>query len=231
MATLEEQEKERKRLDTALAQLAQISPESLVRADALGGELSFEKGPPFFQRTLRVFRDLQACSLDGASHQARHQRVNTADAAVTAFKKVQGFTIAQYPQNAIQMRDQFINEIRDAYDSQYQVVTPHIAYAVRKGTDFEALESEARTTLGKVRANQTEQLSSQKALLDESGRIVESMRRAAAEVGVAQHAIYFKREADEHTRRRKAVDRNHYARCRNSALWRFRRLVLLDTRA
>jgi hypothetical protein len=199
MATFEEEQEQRKQLDARLAELAQITAESLVRQD-LGAELNFEAGLPYFERTLKLFRDLKNCSLDGLPLSGLQQLVSAATQALDPFKKIEAFSLAQYSQNPTQSRDQLIAQVRDQYDAHYKQITPHIAYSVRKGTDFEALEREARRTLEEVRRVQVEQLSTQKAFATEAEQIVETMRRAAAEVGVAQHAIYFKNEAEEDAR-------------------------------
>ena len=200
MATPEDEKNERQRLDQALAKLAEITPESLVRREELGAALSFESGAPYFSRTLKLFRDLANCSLDGLPHAALRPLADVATDALTRFEAIRSFSIEKYPQNSIQQRDTFINEIRDYHDTVYQVVTPHIAYSVRKGTDFEALEREARETLKNIKSVQEDQIRSQKALEGEVNAIVESIRRAAAEVGVAQHSIHFKGESDYHAK-------------------------------
>ena len=64
MATLEEEKAIRDSLQTQLDQLTKIDPNSLVRADELGQVLSFREGLPYFQRVLRLFRDLAQANLD-----------------------------------------------------------------------------------------------------------------------------------------------------------------------
>lgn len=200
MATLEQESAERQRLTEALRKLAEITPESLVRREELGAALCFESGVPYFSRTLKLFRDLGNCSLDGISFAALKQVANGATEALGYFDAVRNFSIEKHPQNTIQARDEIINQVRDKYDSVYQVVTPQIAYSVRKGTDFEALEREARQTLQNIKTTQEEQIKSTKALEGEVNGIVDSIRRAAAEVGVAQHSIHFKSESDCHAK-------------------------------
>lgn len=198
MATPEQEKAERQRLDETLRKLSEITPQSLIRREELGQALSFESGIPFFERTLKLFRDLANCSLDGASYTAIKQLADVASNALTHFNAVKEFSIEKHPQNTIQARDGLIGQVRDYYDSAFQIVTPQIAYAVRKGTDFEALERDARETLRNIKAVQEEQIKSIKALEGEVKGIVDSIKRAAAEVGVAQHSVHFKSESDYH---------------------------------
>src|SRR5574337_391512 len=165
MATPEQEQEARTQLDAALTQLAQITPDSLARSD-LGVELNFSKGLPYFERTLKLFRDLKNASMDGASYTAMSQLAAIASQALTQFKAIQTFSVAQNPQNTMQVRDNLIAQVRESYDGLYQQIKPHIAYSVRKGTDCEALGREALRALEEIRAAQAEQLQVQKAFSD-----------------------------------------------------------------
>jgi len=198
MATAEQETQLRGQLEEALSKLSGIRPEDLVRREELGAALSFEGGVQYFDRILKLYRDLRTCTLDGVPYQALVNLVRVANDTIKQVEEVQQFSLQKYPQNALGTRDALIERVRDSYDPVYQTVTPHIAYAIRKGTDFEALENEARETLQSIRAARDEQLRVQKALEAEAQQIVESIRRAAAEAGVAQHAIHFAQEATSH---------------------------------
>jgi hypothetical protein len=195
VATFEQETQERQRLSTALSALASIEPQSLVREEVLGRDLNFLGGLPYFQRTLRLFKDLAESNLDNVPHQNLQQLATLAEQARDRFKRVQEFSVSQYQSNPTAMRDSLVADIRDSYDNIFQQVSPMIAYSVRKGTDFERLEKEARETVSQLRVLVTEQENSRRAMLTEVEGTLEKVRRAAQEVGVAQHAIHFKDEA------------------------------------
>lgn len=195
MATIEEETAARDKLNTNLAELAEITPQSLVRREELGTTMSFADGLTYFERTLKLFQDLHDCQLDGAPHNVLNQLANDAEAARGEFKKVQDFSPESQPQNPVAARDSLINTIRDQYDHYYQVITPHISYAIRKGTDFEAMERTAREVVAEIRSIGTEAQESKTALERETGEILASMRKAVAEAGVSQHNIHFSEEA------------------------------------
>src|SRR3989339_134129 len=195
MATLEQENQKRSELEKNLSELAGITPESLIKKAELGTALSFEDGLPYFKRTLKLFNDLKNSNLDGIPYKAINQLNTVATQAIGEFNNIKGFTIEQHPQNTKGERDQLINTIRDRYDNYYEVLAPHIAYSIRKGTDFEALESQARNTLKELKDKIVEE---QKKSKLESDGILDSMRKAAGEAGVSQNAIYFSIEADEH---------------------------------
>ena len=144
MADYEQEKQKRSELEKNLKELTSITPESLIKKAELGTALSFEEGLPYFNRTLKLFEDLKNSNLDGLSYKAINQLNTTATQAIGEFNNIKGFTIEQHPQNTKSERDQLVNSIRDRYDNYYEILSPHIAYSIRKGTDFEALESQAR---------------------------------------------------------------------------------------
>ena len=198
MATLEEEQEHRDRLRALLEQLKAIDADSLDRVDELGQALSFKDGQPFFQRALRLFRDLEEASLDALPSQILQTLLTHAQDANNLFTEIQGFSLQAHPQNPTQARDDLINAIRDSYDSWFYQISPIIAYSVRKGTDFERLEREAREQVSHIEQIQTKLQEQGKEIVAEIQEILEQVRRAAQEVGVAQHAVHFKSEADRH---------------------------------
>lgn len=198
MASLEQEIKQRQDLKTVLEALKEIDPESLVRTEVLGKELSFEKGLPVFRRTLSLFKDLSECNLDSAPYETLHMLTNLAQEALSNFGQIRGFSVQQHSQNPAQVRDSLIAQINERWNQYYMNITPHISYAIRRGTDFDALEREARGTLSLVKQTAIDlQTEKDKILADMQGAL-EKVRQAAAEAGVAQHAIHFKQEADSH---------------------------------
>ncbi len=198
MATFDQEQAHRKRLQAALDQLSQIRPESLVRTDVLGRELSFEAGLPVFQRTLGLFKDLADCNLDNVPYEILNQLISVTEQALSYFQQIQNFSIQQHPSNPAQARDSLITQLRDQWHSYYSTIAPQISYAIRRGTDFDALEREARGTLTLMKQLITDLRTEKDKTLAEMQGALEKVRQAAAEAGVAQHAIHFKQEAESH---------------------------------
>lgn len=198
MATFEQEKKQHEELRKVLDQLNAIEPESLVRADVLGKDLSFEAGLPVFRRTLGLFKDLSDCNLETVPYETLNQLHSQANQVLTYFQQIKNFSIQQHPQNPVQARDSLIQQLRDQWQSYYAVVTPHISYAIRRGTDFDALEREARGTLALQKQLAGDFKTEKDKILAEMQGALERVRQAAAEAGVAQHAIHFKEEAEFH---------------------------------
>jgi hypothetical protein len=200
MATIEEEQAKLKELNAALEALNKIEPESLVRAEVLGKDLSFEAGLPVFRRTLGLFRDLSESNLDNVPFETLNQLHIQASQALALFQQIKTFSIQQNPTNPVQARDSLIQQLRDRWHTDYSVVTPHIAYAIRRGTDFDVLEREARGTLALQKQLAGEFKTEKDRILAEMQSALDRVRQAAAEAGVAQHAIHFKDEAEFHKR-------------------------------
>ena len=198
MATLEEEKARRDALQIQLEQLTKIDPESLVRGDELGQALSFREGLPYFRRVLRLFSDLAQANLDTVPYTHLEQLSQAAEQANSQFSEIQQFSLQAHPQNPGEARDGLINNVRDQYDFWFSQVTPTISYSVRKGTDFEQLEQDARKQAEQVEQIGTELQSKGLEIVAEAQVVLDQVRRAAQEVGVVQHAAQFNDEADQH---------------------------------
>lgn len=128
---------------------------------------------------------------------------NQAQDALKQFNQIRAFSPRQHSQNPIGVRDNLVNQLRDKYDAYFQIISPVIAYSIRKGTDFEALEKKAQETVSSIENFKNEQIEKQKQITSEMESVLQKVRQAAAEVGVAQHATHFKDEAVEHNEKSK----------------------------
>ena len=200
MATFDQEEQVKTELRTALNELVKLKPDDLVRADVLGKDLSFEPGKLIFERTLKLFRDLDQANLDNVAFNALTRLRNQATAALSQFKSINEFSVTKYPSNTVGQRDAFISQIRENYDACFDALAPVIAYSIRKGTDFEKIGARAGEIVHAMETTSAESQTKQRHLLVEMESTLQRVRRAAAEVGVSQHATHFKDQSDEHAR-------------------------------
>lgn len=198
MATIDQEDAKRQELSNFLNQLENFSPEKLTREKDLGRDLSFAEGIEYFKRNLRLFRDLSKSNLDTIPFNALHKLVDISQQAVNQFNEIMDFSLQKYPQNPVNSRDTLIHQIRDSYDGYFDIISPIIAYSVRKGTDFEKLEEEATKSVDNIKSIISEQEKTRQGMLIEIESTLDKVKRAAQEVGVAQHAIHFREEAIEH---------------------------------
>jgi hypothetical protein len=198
MATLEQEMQEREKLHSILDELATVNPEKLIRLDELGSTLSFEAGLPYFDRTLRLFRTLAESNLDNVPYSVLNRLSTQATEVKNQIDQVRSFSPTD--SNPVSTRDSIINSFRDNYDKRFTEISPVIAYSIRKGTDFELLEREARETVIQSKAMAQEIRKNGEQASAEAESTLEKIKQAAAEVGVAQHATHFKIESDYHSK-------------------------------
>lgn len=202
MATFEQEQQQSQALRTVLAQLNQIEPESLIRTGDLGKELSFEKGFPVFQRTLDLFKNLSEVNFDTMPYEVLSILISLSNQVLSRLQAIQKFSATQA--NPAQARDQLITTLQNEWNSYYINITPIIAYSIRRGTDFDVLEREARGTASLVKQIETDVRTEKDTILAEMKGALEKVRQAAAEAGVAQHAIHFKQEAESYQKQSRA---------------------------
>jgi hypothetical protein len=176
--------------------LLNIDPDSLAQAKRLGSDLSFKNGLPSFRRIIALFEPLRNCSLDEFPLPRLNQLFQAVNGALTIFKQIKEFDLKQ--DQPFPARDSLITQARDNYDSWFDIVTPTISYAIRSGTDFAALERNARNVAEHLLVIEKQTKDQLETHLADSKEILEAIRGAAAETGVSQHAIHFKEEAERH---------------------------------
>lgn len=128
-------------------------------------------------------------------HAALKRLADEAKKSFDQFKSILDFSLEKNPQNPAQARDSLIDAVRDHYDSLYTTMAPYLAYLIRLGTDFEALEAQARESVSELIANKDSQLKVMESLKRESEDILTAMRRASADAGVSEHETHFDTEA------------------------------------
>jgi hypothetical protein len=197
MADPTQENNERELLKKALDSLIAIKPEDLVRTNELGQQLDFSNGVPYFRRTLKLYSDLAKTDLSQVPYRVLNQLRTKAESALATFGRIRAFSPAKEPSPS-QVRDSLINEVRDRWDDEYQSITPVTAYLIRMGTDFEELERRAKEHFSNMARVTSEEQEKQRAATQEMQETLEKVKRAAAEVGVAQHAIHFREATRDH---------------------------------
>ena len=183
-------------LRQSLETLMSIKVEDLVRTEQLGSTLDFRDGIPVFERTLQLFGKLSSANLDGIPASVLSQLQNSVVSAMGPFQRILQFdpTVG----NPASERDSLIQQIRDEYDSYFQQVIPTIAYSAQRGTDFELLEKQARDSVNEIRDLKVSFAQERQEIVDNARDALSQVREAAANVGVAQHAVHFKEETVRH---------------------------------
>lgn len=198
MATTEQESQTRDQLRVQLEELSKTSARDLGRTEELGTDLNFQDAIPYFQRTLDLFSSLGSLNLDSLPYSTLQQLSQQAQGALGLFQRIRSFSVRDA--NPVQARDGLITQARDGYDGYFRTLAPWIAYLSRSGTDFEALERKARDYVAKLEEDGWQAQERLGRTAREVEEVLENVKTAAAEVGVAQHSTHFHEEAEEHRR-------------------------------
>lgn len=109
----------RARLGSSLEKLSKIRPTDLIREDALGPQLSFRPGIPFFERTLTLYRQIAANNLSRVPSGILEIAANHAEESLYQFDQIAAFTSAGIDRPE-QVRNLLINEVREAHPAIYE---------------------------------------------------------------------------------------------------------------
>ncbi len=187
-------------LKDLLQKITEINSKSLIRTEELGKSFDFSNGVEIFDRTLKLFTELNEVNLDNIPLDILNNLKTSTNQAYEKFKKIQDFDPGE-ENNPAQFRDSLIKDIENTYHTYFKNISPIIAFATRKGTDFKRLEEDAKKAVSELDKIKQENEKKSSQLLAEVQDTLEKVRRAAAEVGVAQHAIHFMEEARYHRKR------------------------------
>jgi hypothetical protein len=118
-ATLTTEKEIRERLSTNLDKLGKIRPTDLIREDALGPQLSFRAGIPFFERTLTLYRQIARTDLSRRPSAILEIAADHTDESLNQFEQIQAFNPAGIDRPE-QIRNLLINDVRDAHARIYE---------------------------------------------------------------------------------------------------------------
>ena len=180
----------------SLQRIQYFDANSLVRREALGEDLCFEKAVKPAKRLIDLYRRLAISALDDFPKNIIDQIKNHAKNDLQKFENILDFKTTD--PNAAQAHENHLNTLLSAYDASFRILHPFISYSLHKSADFQRLDSEARSTLKSIRDEAEEFTDNLKNKNDEASQILDEIRKVAAEQGVTQQAIYFSETSEKH---------------------------------
>ena len=181
----------------SLIRVQEFDVSQLPRENILGTSLNFRDAIPPAERLISLYRRLSTTALEDFPDDILNRIRNQCNADYQKFQQILEFDPSSQ-QTPSTVRDQYIQQLADAYDPAYNTLSPHISYSLHRSADFQRLDADARSTLQGIKDEaatiQTE-LAAQKTDAEE---ILNDVREIAAEQGVTQQAIYFQQESAGH---------------------------------
>jgi hypothetical protein len=179
----------------ALDRVQQFDVATLSREDDLGKQMNFSEAVAPSQALVDIYRRIPLTALDDFSDSQLNAIGQQAKADFNVFKQILEFNATTA--DAANTRTNIISTLRTRRDQLFDQLWLYVAYGVARITDTTLLETQARATIQSIK-DQSEKLTSQ--LLeakDAADNALAEIRAVAAEQGVSQQAIHFKKEAEE----------------------------------
>ena len=185
-------------LDDAQASLARLQtfdPKSLIQAERLGA-YAFNMAVEPAIRLINFFKLLPLSSLDQFPEGELNQIKSICDSIFLIFSQILDFDVEAGDNKQRQLA------ITDSLGAQYQSVFTRfysfIAYSTARTVDFNKLDEQGRAAVQGIKDQTQKILEDLEAEQKSVTRILDDVRKVAAEQGVSQQASYFKAEADKH---------------------------------
>ena len=187
----------RNEAESSLGRLQRFDVNQLPRESELGTELNFRTAVEPAERLVSLYKRLALTALDDLPVAALQQIRDRANSDYSYLKQVLDFKVATQS-NPQQTRDSLVAQITQIYEQSFQVLHPYIAYSLHRSADFQRLDSDARATMQAI-ADRAKNLEAQLQQHEsEAKRVLDEVRKVAAEEGVTQQSIHFKNEAERH---------------------------------
>jgi cation transport ATPase len=177
--------------------IAECEISEFVRRDDLG-PFAFDELEEELGACIRFYRDLQELPLTEVPSQKLQQFRNRTNELTNKLQEIRDFnpkTVNDPTQSHNSLMDQFRQEWHNAFSQ----LAPYASYLKPRGAAVEGVVERGREMLQDLERERDQLRSEMEEARQESERILRSLRSAAAEAGVEQHAEHFDTEAGYHS--------------------------------
>lgn len=180
----------------SLSRVQQFNTADLSRVAQLGDTLNFSDAIAPADRLVRLFRQFPIDFLDELPEQQLQSLRQHADAFYNILTQIIEFSVTQPdPYNT---RNNIIQQLTEIYQNQFNQLHPIISYGATRQRDFAAMEQDFRAKMQRADDTAAEEMKKLQALNQDAQRVLDEVRKVAAEQGVSQEAIYFQKESSDH---------------------------------
>ncbi|WP_395662857.1 hypothetical protein, partial [Aestuariivirga sp.] len=186
---------------TSLLRVQEIDASGLVRRNELGADLHFEAAEPLVRRTVELFKQIPEDHLAILPDNQLQVIKNASDSFFNFITQTLEFKTTV--PNASAIRETLIGQFGSTYASYFSDLHQIISYISSRQKDYGALEREARAKIQQASDKANELSRALESHEVEAKRVLEEIKKVAAEQGVSQQAYYFKTEGDDHLKKAK----------------------------
>ncbi len=191
-----------------LETLALYDDGKMTRKD-LAPELEFSYVSIYIQRSLAIYRKLKDAPLECLVEQSLKQVQQRVAQAAGRYKELAEFSIAKYPDNVMQKRNNIIQAIVSEYFEDIKILQPIIDLLVPIDSEIIKITKEQKKSLKSIETerlnikSKSEELQKEieltlSNLQKESNEALMAVRSIAGEAGVSHHAQIFAQQANQH---------------------------------
>lgn len=180
----------------SLERVQKFDTSLLPRVSQLGEGLNFTEAVEPANRVIHLFQQYPLEFLDDLPEQHLIQLQNNADSFFQQLTEIQKFDPRQ--DNAYNQRMALISNLETGYNGIFNNLYPLISYGSSRQRDFGALERDFRAAMQRSADDAAELQKRLTAIEDDAKRVLEEVRKVAAEQGVSQQARYFQEESSSH---------------------------------
>lgn len=186
----------REKARASLERVQTFKIDELPREVQLGSAFNMKDAVPPAAAIVDLFNRLGITALDDFPDNFLNAVMSQSDAAYNLLKQAMDFTADI--DNPKGVRQQIISSLKTTYTDYFTNLHPLIAYSLHRSADFSRLDSLARSTLQGIQDEVGKTRGEMKGYQEDAQRILETIRKVAAEEGVTQQAAHFRAEADAH---------------------------------
>lgn len=178
----------------SLSRIQSFDVETLVQEKELGAKQNFRDALVYASKSVNFARLVSVEALSDVSEPQLEALRNQFNAVFNTFDQI----LKYHPEQHAGHRQNYINQCEAVYNELFNRCNYFLSYSVGRTADFKRLENEGRSAVQLIKDQTSELINSLKERESEGQRILEDIRKVAAEQGVSQQAIYFKNESEAH---------------------------------
>ena len=180
----------------SLQRVQEFDISTLPREAELGQAMSFTTAVEPAQRVIDLFRQFPLQFLADLPDNQLQQIRSTADAFYNQLQEIINFD-PKSP-DAWQRRESLIQTLRDRYQNVFNDIFSLISFGASRQRDFARIEQDFRASIQRSEDAATDLMKRLEEQEAEGKRIIDEVRKVAAEQGVSQQAAYFRDESGLH---------------------------------
>ncbi len=182
--------------EASLKRVQDFDSSLLPRLEKLGEDYNFSEAVAPADRLISLFRQFPLQYLEDLPPDQLNQLKADADSTYNYFQEILKFD--PKTGDAYNIRNGLIGNLRSHYNSIFGRIAPLISYGSSKLRDFAKIESDARAS-AQAAIDEAQRVAEElKVRKQEADKILEDVRKIAAEQGVSQQSHYFKSESEIH---------------------------------